>query len=193
MDILSNEVIIEGLRSDSEAEVNRIMHYLYRRMYQTVQRFILRNKGNESEVPDIFQDGLIALYKLALRGKIDNETNIEGYLFSICRNLWLKELKKKKRTTELPNDIEAIPVEDVAIKNYISKDQQELFDKLLSQLGKDCHQLLNYFYYDRKRIKEIVDLMGFSSEQVAKNKKSKCMKKLRELIASNKLNRDFFY
>ena len=46
---------------------------------------------------------------------------------------------------------------------------------------------LIHFYYDRLRVKEIVERMGFSNEQVAKNTKSKCMKKLRELVEKEPL------
>ncbi|MEM9820564.1 MAG: sigma-70 family RNA polymerase sigma factor [Bacteroidota bacterium] len=189
----SSEEIVNGLRSTSQVEVNDTMHYLYERMYPTVQKLILNNKGNQEEVPDVFQDGLVILYKLALQGKIDQDTKVEGYLYSICRNLWLKELKKKKRTTSLTEEMQAIPVEDLSIKYYISGEQKVLFEKLLSQLGDDCYQLLTHFYFEKRRMKEIVELMDFSSEQVAKNKKSKCMKKLRELIEKYKIKRDFFY
>lgn len=193
MDVLSDEAIVKGLQSTTESELNRTMRYLYQRMYESVQRLILNNNGSAEEVPDVFQDGLIVLYKLALQKKINKDTKVEGYLYSICRNLWLKELKKKKRTTKLTDEMNAIPVEDVAIKLFVSDQQKNIFEKLLSQLGTDCHRLLNYFYFDRKSMKEIVQLMKLSGEQVAKNKKSKCMKKLRELIASHNINRDFFY
>ncbi len=193
MDILSDEAVVRGLQSSTESELNRTMRYLYERMYESVRRLVLKNNGSEGEVPDVFQDGLIVLYKLALQKKINEETKVEGYLYSICRNLWLKELKKKKRSTELTDEMSAIPVEDAGIKLFVSDKQKSIFETLLSQLGKDCKQLLNYFYFDRKTMKEIVVLMKMTSEQVAKNKKSKCMKKLRELIEDNNINRDFFY
>ena len=193
MEQKSNEEIINGLQSNSEVEVNRIMRYLYKRMYPAIQRLILNNNGEINEVADVFQDGLIVLYKLARQQKVDKDTKLEGYLYSICRNLWLKELKKKKRTISLTDDMQVIPVEDVNIQYFVSDDQRDIFEKLLEQLGNDCYRLLSYFYFDRKRMKEIVQLMSFSSEQVAKNKKSKCMKKLRELIESYNISRDYFY
>lgn len=193
MDILSNEIIIKRLQSTVEQEVNQIMRYLYERVYPSVRRLVTNNKGTESDVPDIFQDGLIILYNLALQKKINHETKIEGYLYSICRNLWLKTLKKKRKTVELTEERKVIPTEDFSIKYYHSEEQKAIFESLLAQLGTECQTLLNYFYYDRRKMKDIAPLMNFSSEQVAKNKKSKCMKKLRELIESKNINRDLFY
>jgi len=193
MDSLSDELILEGLNSEDEQRVNEVMTYLYQRLYYPVEQLLLRNNGAKPDVPDVFQDGLVALYKLVRRGKIDSGTKIEGYLYAICRNLWLKELKKRKPTTELDDATSNKLAEEVTIKTYLDQEQRGIIKRLLSQLGADCAKLLNYFYYDQKRMKEIVPLMGFSNEQVAKNKKSKCMKQLRTLVSEQSLTRDFFY
>ena len=84
-------------------------------------------------------------------------------------------------------------MEEVPIFRFVSQEQKEIFEGLLNEIGEKCRLLLRYFYYERKRMKEIVALMSFSSEQVAKNRKSNCMKKLRSLVKEKNLTRDFFY
>lgn len=182
MKVLSNEQILNKLQSVVEEECDQALSYLYRKTYPVVQRFILRNQGGEDDAADIFQDGLIALYKLARRDKLSAQTNMEAYLYSICRNMWVKSLKNRPLNVELNEEIQAIPTETVRIQTLLSQERDQILDQVLQQLGRDCYQLLLYFYYDRLRMKEIVVKMNFSNEQVAKNKKSKCMRKLRTII-----------
>lgn len=174
--------IISKLEGDDDKEKDETLTYLYQKMYPMVKRFILQNNGTTLDTEDIFQDGLLAFYKLVRRGKISYDTNVEAYVFSICRNLWLKQIGKRSNTIEIKDELLDIPTEDVRLNKLMEDDQRAIIDAILTQLGADCKQVLYYYYYERKKLKEIVHLMHYANEQVVKNKKSKCMKKLRVLI-----------
>ena len=154
-------------------------------MQAQVARFILLNSGKPEDVDDIFQDGLIALYKLAKKDQIGKVANVEAYLYSICRNLWLRRLQRDKKEVELTEVQEAIPTEEVSLSRLLSEERRLALDKLIDQLGDSCRQVLILYYYDRLSMKEIAEQMGFSGDQVAKNKKSNCLKKLREIILNS--------
>ncbi len=175
--------LIHDLQYSERRELDKVFSYLYRQVYDQVFHFIRKYKGIEADAEDIFHDGLIALLKLARRGQLAaDKTNVEAYLFSICRNLWFKKLQKKKITIS-PDDLQmAGPVEEVPLYGLLKKEQQEQVLQLLGQLGEDCRKVLTYFYYDRLRMKKIAELMGYSSDQVAKNRKSDCMKKLKAIF-----------
>ena len=189
----SNDDILEKLRSQNETEVNRAMAYLYQRLFEKVQALILKNSGSEAEVAELFHEGLIAFLKLLRRGRIDEKVRVEAYIYGICRNLWLKELKKRKEMSSLSEEQYDIAVEEVPVSTFIDEEQGRIFTQLMEALGPACKQLLTAFYYERKKMKEIVETLSYSSEQVAKNKKAKCMKKLRALLEEKKLDREFFY
>ena len=174
--------IISKLEGDDDKEKDETLTYLYQKMYPMVKRFILQNNGTTLDTEDIFQDGLLAFYKLVRRGKISHDTNVEAYVFSICRNLWLKQIGKRSNTLEIKDELLDIPTEDVRLNKLMEEDQRAIIDAILTQLGADCKQVLHYYYYERKKLKEIVHLMHYTNEQVVKNKKSKCMKKLRVLV-----------
>ena len=77
--------------------------------------------------------------------------------------------------------------------NVLEKgERSEIIANLIEKMGEECRQLLLYFYFDRFRMKRIMELMGFSSEQVTKNKKSRCMKKLRAMAEEDVIFKDFF-
>ena len=150
--------------------------------YLKVNSYVLKNSGGKDDAADLFQDGLIVLYKAIRQQKIPKDSNVQGYLFAVCRNLWLKRLRRQKKQQPLTKEFEDIPVDISHLDEMISVEKQDIIQDLLAKLGGNCRQLLIYFYYERRRMKEIVKLMDFSSEQVAKNKKSACMKKLRAII-----------
>ena len=117
--------------------------------------------------------------------RLDEVNNIQAYFYSICRNLWLKALKKNQRTTALTDEYDTLGEEAIQVTTLLSDEKSTLLDRLLKGLGESCKNILVYYYYERLKMKEIMTLMNFSSEQVAKNKKSSCMKKLKETIAAN--------
>ena len=182
MEKIPDEQIIRKLQSANHQKIDEGLKYLYKRLYQTVVRMVKTNSGGEDDAADVFQDALITLLKLVQRGHLDETTNVEGYLYAICRNLWLKQLKKNQRSVELTDDHKDIPVQEMQLYTLIKEEHSGLVQKLLKAIGENCFRLLSYYYYDRRRMREIAELMGFSSEQVAKNKKSACMKKLRVLL-----------
>ncbi len=177
-----DEWIVERLKSTDDQANTVALRYLYTRMYDQINRFVLQNKGNREDGEDIFQEGLVVLFKLIKQNKFPEGYNVEAYLHSICRNLWLKRLHKYRREVELKAERTEIPMEDPGILHFLNADQRQAIDALFQQLGPDCRQVLHFFYYEKRSMKEIRELMGYGSDQVAKNKKSNCMKRLIALV-----------
>ncbi len=170
------------LQSDSNQEVDRALRHLTKQQGPMIEKFVLKNSGSKSDAEDLFQDGLIALYKLARNKRLNEETNIEAYLYSICRNLWYKELKKRRMNVDISDIHQVVDTEDIVLYRLLSDEKKTIIQNLLKILGEKCQRILNYFYYDKLRMKKIMDLMNFANEQVVKNQKSLCMKKLRSTI-----------
>ncbi|MGZ4115910.1 MAG: RNA polymerase sigma factor, partial [Bacteroidia bacterium] len=60
--------------------------------------------------------------------------------------------------------------------------QFKLAEKVISELGERCKELLILFYFHSKKLKDIASKMGYNSENTAKNQKYKCLE-----AAKNKL------
>ena len=53
-----------------------------------VAAFIAARGGSRGEGLDVFHEGIIAFDRNVRAGKFRAETNLQGYLYSICRFVW---------------------------------------------------------------------------------------------------------
>ena len=147
MEQITDHTLIELLRSIDRSENDRAMSFLYQKLYLKVNSYVLKNSGGKDDAADLFQDGLIVLYKAIRQQKIPKDSNVQGYLFAVCRNLWLKRLRRQKKQQPLTKEFEDIPVDISHLDEMISIEKQDIIQDLLAKLGGNCRQLLIYFYY----------------------------------------------
>jgi RNA polymerase sigma factor (sigma-70 family) len=145
--------------------------------------YILKNSGTVDEAKDVYQETIIAFYENVRDKKFKGESAISTYLYAIAKFKWLNQLKKKGIMVA---HHEKLKPEDSFYKsplaNIIDKEQKELVVEVLAQLGNSCKNLLIESIYHNKSMKKIVEEGNFSSEQIARNKKYKCLKRLKELL-----------
>ena len=178
----TDKEIVEMLQSSNPKMEDAALVFLHQQVYQMTTQFVLKFKGTLEDGEDVLQEALIAFFKLARTHKLPDKLNAEAYLFTICKNKWYRKLRKKPEQVELSESFSSVSIEDVRIKTILEDEQTYLLKILQNQLGEACYSLLVFFYYENRKMKEIAKLMSFGSEQVAKNKKSKCMTKLKNLI-----------
>lgn len=159
---------------------------LYKEFFPGISRFVLRNSGQEGEAHDVFQEALIVIYRKAQDSNFAIEHSFQNYLFTICKQIWRNELRKKGRQQvsldEAPPLFEAAEIET----ELISRDKDELYRKKFLQLGADCQKLLQLFF-DKVSMSEIAKAMGYGSVNYAKKRKFKCKESLLQLIQSDPL------
>ena len=185
MTTLSDEAIIQKLQSPNPEDRNQALSYIYKANYPMVAHFIKKNSGTELDAEDIFQDSLIALYNKIIDGKLILSASMQTYIYSIAKNLWLKKLRNKYRNLELKEVHESVPLENHFFDELIRDERNEIIADILEGMGSKCKKILRLFYFERMSMKEIMVSMGWQSVQVAKNKKSACMKKLKATILDN--------
>lgn len=160
---------------------------LYREHFGLLSRYILNNSGNEQDAEDIFQEVMVAFISLVQAGRFRGESSIRTFLFSLNKNIWLNELKRRGRAMAReekyekqngPGEITA----DIAIELQQTKDD---LMKVINELGENCKKILLLFYFEERSMKEILEHLPYENEQVVRNKKSKCLKKLEQIIAGN--------
>lgn len=174
-----SEIIAKISQGDEKA-----LEYLYRKYFSMMKRSILKNNGTEDEAKDIFQDALIVFWQKVTSGNLVLSSKISTYLYSICQNLWRKELDRKKRLSNEEKD------EEVFLKND-EEERLKIVTDCINQLGDTCKKLLTYHYFDGLPMSEIADKLGFSNADTAKTKKYKCKQRLYELIRSKYSKSDF--
>ncbi|WP_296320179.1 sigma-70 family RNA polymerase sigma factor [Winogradskyella sp.] len=174
--------MIRGIASDRE----KGLKWIYLTHKEKVCSYVLSNNGNVDEAKDIYQEALIAFYENVKSGRFKGDSTIGTYLYAIARFKWLNQLKRKGMVLEHQKHIE--PVDSYAespLVDIINKEKKDKVLSILGQLGESCKQLLVESIYHNTPMKDLVADGVYSSEQIARNKKYKCMKKLKALLTES--------
>ena len=117
MSKLDDKTLVRLLKSSNPDDNDKGFRFMYSEYLGMIQNVIVNNKGDMQEAEDIFQDGLIVIYNQAKKTDFELRCSIKTYLYSICRNLWLKKLRKSSRVVELSDSMnQFIPIEESQLK-----------------------------------------------------------------------------
>ena len=173
------EVIARIHKGDDKA-----LDYLYRKYYRMMVNLVMKNSGSEQEAKDIYQDALVVFWQKVTSGNLVLTSKISTYIYSVCLNLWRKELDRKSRLVNEEKDgIE-----------FIEDDKAErirIVQQCVEELGDGCKKILQYYYFDGLSMSDIAEKLGYANTDTAKTKKYKCKKKLDLLIKSKYKASDF--
>ncbi|MCS5489241.1 RNA polymerase sigma factor [Algoriphagus limi] len=166
---------------------NLAISQLYEQHYGLLENLIIQNSGSADDAADIIQETMLVFVQMVISGKFRGESAIKSILYSIAKNQWISELRKRKSSQKRNEYFHTQDDNDsVAVVEAIS--QQEDYNFIMSlfeRLGEKCRKILQLFYYEELPMKEICEQMEFSSEQVLRNKKYKCLKALNESVLAN--------
>ena len=172
----SGKGLLDKLLSKNNTKKDQAWELLYKTHYPMVKEMILKNSGTVSDATDLFQDGLMVLHRNISNGSFRGESSLKTYLYSICKNLWLKELERRARraisSQDLLNDPSMMTGTDDDLGYLIDTQVIEL---LIAELQEDCRSILVEYYYNNKSMAELKEIFNVGSIQAAKNKKWRCM------------------
>lgn len=177
---MKDSEIIEKIKRGEE----NALDYLYKKNYRMMVKMIIKNNGSEEEAKDIYQEALIVFWQKALSKDFTLTSKISTFLYSICQNLWRKELERKSRLSNEDSD-------HPEILDIDKKERIEIINQCISDLGETCKKILNYYYFDKLSMNDIAEKMGFANSDTAKTKKYKCKKELDKKIKSLYTASDF--
>jgi RNA polymerase sigma factor (sigma-70 family) len=183
---LTDAEIIDNLFQDRS--VDSSIRFLYRAHYEFLGRYVVNNNGSWDDAQDVFQEVILAFVNMVKAGKFRGESSIKTFLYSLNRNIWLNELKRRGRAQvremkyEQANEKTEQGI-DVALE--MNDTNRELM-KAMEELGETCKKILLLYYYENQSMKEILTSLHYENEQVVRNKKYKCLKRLEELVTGNK-------
>ena len=100
------------------------LDYLYSQSFNQIKQFVTQNNGSEQDAEDIFQEGLLALWKNIKTGKYENQKNVKlsTYLFQVCKFRWFEHLKSAK----VKYNSRLNPEFDVPDENEMSQIQEDI-------------------------------------------------------------------
>jgi len=162
----------------------KALEFIYKKYYRMMTKLVITNSGTEEEARDVYQDALVVFWQKARSGNLVLTSKMSTYIYSICQNLWRKELDRKKRlSNEEKDSAESMDMD--------SPEREKIIARCLEQLGETCRKVLMFYYFDDMSMQEIADKLGFANTDTAKTKKYKCKQKLDELVKTKYSERDF--
>lgn len=177
---MNDQEILDRIKKGDESALD----FLYKKNYKMMVNMIIKNNGTEEEAKDVYQEALLAFWQKAASGKLEMTSKISTYIYSICQNLWRKELDRKSR---LRNEEKDGSVTD----GHDEQERVRIINQCINELGETCKRILFYFYYDDFSMEEIAEKLGFANADTAKTKKYKCKKELDRLIKTKFSSQDF--
>jgi RNA polymerase sigma factor (sigma-70 family) len=178
--MMTDSEILERIRQGDESALD----YLYKKNYKMMTKLVISNSGSDDEAKDVYQDALIIFWQKAIDKDFVLSSKISTFLYSVCQNLWRKELDRKSKLSSEEKDGEEI--------NDIDKRERiEIINQCINELGDTCKKILTYYYFDNLSMNDIAKKLGFANADTAKTKKYKCKKELDEFIKSKYKASDF--
>jgi RNA polymerase sigma factor (sigma-70 family) len=185
----SDEAILEGLRLRSDYIIN----FIYKEYFPLIRFLVTENGGADEDAEDIFQDGIIILYNKISLSQLVLSSSFKTYMYSICRNLWLQKLNKRKAIYEKLSDVEEfidLPKDMLQEASIEEAEMHRIIQIHFLSLPEDCQKILKLFIKNIP-LREIAGIMGFKTESYAKTRKYLCKEDLKKRIADDPRSQKF--
>ena len=149
------------------------------------------------DLEEVYDDGCLVLWEKMMDREFKlREKSLVGYLVRICRNIGMHYLRKvnediesldriMERGYELRTDNERGIEEMFDVMEERMGSDDEIFERLdmvWSKLKKVDRMILESYYIDGCRMKEIATRIGYKNSDSVKSKKNKVLKKMMEMM-----------
>lgn len=179
----SDEAILEGLRLRSDYIIN----FIYKEFFPLIRFLVTENGGAGEDAEDIFQDGIIIIYSKISLNELRLTSSFKTYMYSVCRNLWLQKLNKRKAIFDKLSDVEEyidLPKDMLSEASIEETELHRIIQIHFLSLADDCQKLLRLFIKNIP-LREIASILGYKTEKYAKTRKYLCKEELKKRIASD--------
>ncbi|WP_299384119.1 sigma-70 family RNA polymerase sigma factor [uncultured Lacinutrix sp.] len=154
---------------------------IYKTSFPNVKRFVLQNSGEQADAEDVFQKALMQLTLRLKKEQFEIKFSFEAYLFTVCKNLWRRELNKSKKEVTINGVAELKNEErDIALST-LEQERWEFFQEKLELISDNCKQILKRFF-KKMAYKDIAIELNYNDENVVRQRVFKCKTKLTEMI-----------
>ena len=184
---MHHDKMIAEIRSGPEGR-ERVISTLYHdvKLQNGIKKIMQLGQASIDDFNEIFNYTLVQFLKGVMeKPDFTIGTNVNSYLFGIARNLWLQELRKRKKLPDrLPDDYKAVDKSPTIDLLIMDDEKKALLTRVLGKLGKNCRKVLMLWAADFK-MKEIADQLDYSSAEVVRKKKFNCMKELNKFLTDH--------
>jgi RNA polymerase sigma factor (sigma-70 family) len=185
MQSVSDKAILKKLESAHEYDHRQAFEWVNRLYFSLATSFVLKNHGTHQDAEEIFDDAFLVLFSQVKSGSLELTCALSTYLYSICRNIWLDRLRKAKRDKSTIESLEFVEIEESVLEMLVHAESHKAIASLVKKLGAACQLVLRYFYFERRTMNEIAELMQLQGSNAAKTKKYDCLQQLKKMVMNN--------
>ena len=179
-------IIIENHQMNSEYALlcrlrdkdEKAVYLLYRDYFSTVEKYIVMNSGSKEDAEDIFQEAVLILLVKVSAESFLLSASLKTFLFSICRNLWLKQLRNTSRKIDA-KEWESMQLSFLKDSAEVesSERQWNTLPEVLKRITKHCSGLLKELFLTGR----IPD--HYKNTHTLSNQKYKCLDQARRVVS----------
>ena len=170
-----NQLLYQQLVSGDRKAIKAI----YLSLESKLGYWLKNNKGNAKDARDILHEAVAALIISSHIKSVKPPSNVEGYIFTICKYKWYDELKSRKSKNEVINVEELThmsegTIQDTYIQMEADAQKHKVLNRSFSKLTELCQQLLSLVKQGLKS-KEIAVQLDMSNDATVNRRKFACM------------------
>ena len=183
----TNNELLEGVYGRD----SRVIKYIMGLVWVPVRDLVIQNSGKEDDAMNLIQEGFIAIYTKNEKPQLT--ASFSTYFYAICRNIWMNELRIRRKESSILSSIESAPlmVEEVDEEQLYEK-RRQLYLKHFKKITKVCQDILKMVSNGFSN-EDITAELAFSSVQYMKNRKTVCNKKLMDMIKEDPQYKELKY
>ena len=155
---------------------------MYDKYYNWLCNYVLKLCGDEDLAKDIVQETMLCIWEK--RQLLLIEKSLKGYLFKTCHNLFIKQVRSKRKSIELLDTIRWQTIFDDNIE------AEELFEarmgklhQLLEMLPPRCKAIFVKNKLEKQKYKDIAAELDISVKTV-ENHMSKALRIIKENVST---------
>ena len=171
---MENHSLIERIKKGNDNDALKEIYNKYRNEF--LLWGIRHHSCTMEEAKDAFQQSIVVFYENIIHGKVTEiTTKVKTYLFSIGKNK-IREQARQKSKHLLHIEDQVYANSDI-YNNDIDEGYEEKLKKIeicMIKLGDPCKSILEQYYYNKKSMQEISEIMDYKSRDTVKNLKYKC-------------------
>ncbi len=185
---MTDQKAFESLKTGDQAEALNWIYRMYRDRF--LHWAMVKFRCSPEDGKDLFMTALIRLVDNVRDEKTKTLTSaLLTYLIGIGENIKYEAMRLAARDTKIMFDTERNMENELPVDlDEKQKENDPSFERLkklsiaLEKLGEPCKSLIEYFYFDKKRDEDTMQLLGYNSAAVVRISRARCLKKLSDLL-----------
>jgi RNA polymerase sigma factor (sigma-70 family) len=167
----------EQLLSNLKSGDDRLYQEIFLSHFGDCIQYLKRScRATQEDAYDASMDALLIFCDRLKKGQI-KYGNLRFLFTQMAKQEYFRNQKKENKTSAIPEGFNI--AEDQEEK--ISEEAQFAFDKAWDKIGEECKKLLQAFYYNRVKLKELA-FEASITESTMRKQKQRCMTKLQAIF-----------